>query len=394
METNTPVSTEGRKKKRRACGSPSGTATAVQVAPTSLVEAKYSELIEYIDNEMDPGKRLSKIATNALKQKIAQWALAQAELLGEIKQLTKNNNELKQQVSMLQTTSTAATPQLTYAKIAQTKVVANSNRATDTIPIPNHVIFITSKTEESGKTIQQKLTEKINPKTSKIKIKAMRTTSKALVIEGASQNDLETIANNPEIQKDLKCEMPRKSKPLLIMYDISAKPSESELTETIYYQNLAGQMSIDEFKKQFALRFKTGPKNKTTVHHVCEVTGNLRKILLRQERIYIGFHSIKIRDYTVVPRCLKCQDLGHVGKHCTQTEQVCGHCGKTGHVKNNCDKKAQKPVCIPCRKRGKRCSTEPKDCSRFNPLPHRTWSVSNLSSQNEHQGRLVRMRRL
>ncbi|KAF2891973.1 hypothetical protein ILUMI_14201, partial [Ignelater luminosus] len=128
-----------RGPKRRASGSPSGIANATQVAaPTSIVEAKYCDLIEFIDNEMDPGKRLSKIATNALKQKIAQWALAQAELLGEIKQLTKNNEELKQQVTMLQTTPTAATAQLSYAKVAQAKTIVNLNRATDVTPKPNH----------------------------------------------------------------------------------------------------------------------------------------------------------------------------------------------------------------------------------------------------------------
>ncbi|KAF2891928.1 hypothetical protein ILUMI_14245, partial [Ignelater luminosus] len=209
----------------------------------------------------------------------------QAELLGEIKQLNKHNEELKQQVTMLQTTPTAATTQLSYAKVAQATTKVNLNRVTDVTPKPNHVIFITSKTGESGKTIQQKLTQTINTRTSKIKIKAMRTPSKALVIEAASQQDLETIANNPEIQKDLKCETPRKRKPLLIMYDISTKLTETELAETVYYQNLEGQMTIEEFKKQFALRFKTGPKNKSTAGK------DLYRVPLDKDpRLYSGPH--------------------------------------------------------------------------------------------------------
>ncbi|KAF2891972.1 hypothetical protein ILUMI_14200, partial [Ignelater luminosus] len=60
--------------------------------------------------------------------------------------------------------------------------------------------------------------------------------------------------------------MPRKRKQLLIMYDISTKLTETELAETVYYQNLEGQMTIEEFKKQFALSYPN-PLRKAKGHN-------------------------------------------------------------------------------------------------------------------------------
>lgn len=92
------------------------------------------------------------------------------------------------------------------------------------------------------------------------------------------------------------------------MYDVPSGTSADRLTDMICEQDFEGEMSVNEFQ----LLFKTAPKNKFTVHHVCEVSGKLRKTLLGQD----------IGDYTVVPRNLKCQELEHVEKHCDQRDSV------------------------------------------------------------------------
>ncbi|XP_025832024.1 tigger transposable element-derived protein 4-like [Agrilus planipennis] len=47
------------------------------------VESRYLDINKFIDNDMDPGRRLPKMSLTALKNKIMVWALAQAELQGQ-----------------------------------------------------------------------------------------------------------------------------------------------------------------------------------------------------------------------------------------------------------------------------------------------------------------------
>lgn len=88
---------------------------------------------------------------------------------------------------------------------------------------------------------------------------------------------------------------------------------------------------------------------------VAEVSNQIRKEMVNQGRIYVGFSSVSAKDYIVVARCNKCRDLGHVAKHCSK-EESCEHCGETGHKKEACTKKKQAATCIPCTRRGKKCN--------------------------------------
>lgn len=87
----------------------------------------------------------------------------------------------------------------------------------------------------------------------------------------------------------------------------------------------------------------------------------IRRILLRQQRIYVGFRAISAKDYIVVARCNKCGDLDHVFKYCTR-EEVCQHCGAQDHKKETCPNGKQPAACIPCKRRGKKCTDNKQDC--------------------------------
>ena len=146
------------------------------------------------------------------------------------------------------------------------------------------------------------------------------------------------------------------------MYDIPSDMKSDEIIETIYDQNFEGQSRKEEFIEKFNLKFKTGPRDKTTVHHVAEVEASLRTLILKRGRIYLGFRSVNVKDYVVVPRCIKCQDLGHVAKYCSKEKSTCSHCGEEDHSKQQCAKNNQPAVCIPRQRRGKKCSQAKKDC--------------------------------
>ncbi|KAG5869293.1 hypothetical protein JTB14_028632 [Gonioctena quinquepunctata] len=193
----------------------------------------------------------------------------------------------------------------------------------------------------------------------------MRTTTKALIIEASSKEDLDKIMNNPAMKRSFKCELPKKRRPLVIIYDVTNSKTEKEITEDIRTQNFK-DITEEDFENEFKIRFKTGPKGKSTVPLVAEVSPQLRK-RINGKRLYIGFTSVNTKDYIVVPKCLKCQDLGHVSKFCTKTESICRHCGEIGHEKKYCPKTNEPSICIPCRKRAKPCKAG-TDCQTHKML--------------------------
>lgn len=97
------------------------------------------------------------------------------------------------------------------------------------------------------------------------------------------------------------------------------------------------------------------------MHVVAEMSNAIRKALLRTSKIYVGFRCISAKDYIVVARCNKCRDLGHVAKYGTKDE-ACEHCGSNGHKKDACPKKAAPATCIPCLRKGKKCTQKTTDC--------------------------------
>ena len=155
------------------------------------------------------------------------------------------------------------------------------------------------------------------------------------------------------------------------MYDVPSDKSNEELNEKIYTQNFSDKMSREQFYQHFKLRFKIGPREKHYVHHVIEVSPQMRREILNRSRLYLKFTSHNAKDYLVLARCNICQDLGHVSKYCKQKDSVCAHCGEIGHRKDVCEKKQQPAVCIPCSLRNKKCAPNRKDCPTYNLLWNR-----------------------
>jgi len=153
------------------------------------------------------------------------------------------------------------------------------------------------------------LMKKVNPRTDKIKIKGIRQTkTNSVVMEFDTQDDLQKFKGHPKLVS-LKIEEPKKRNPLMILYDVDSSLTASEnIKENIIQQNLH-EYPVGE--EDIIPRFKTGLRNKPTVHWVIQMAPKIRKHILQQRnRLYMGFSSLKMRDFLQVARCLKCHDLG------------------------------------------------------------------------------------
>ena len=136
----------------------------------------------------------------------------------------------------------------------------------------------------------------------KLKIRSMRSTEKTLIIETENEVDADKILNHNLLRKGkLLIERSRKRNPPVIIYDVSADTAEEETLAGIYHQNFEDLMPFENFKNECRVRFRTGLRNKPTVHFVLEMSVRLRQTTITRGKLYVGFASHTAKDYVVVP---------------------------------------------------------------------------------------------
>ena len=334
---------------------------------------KYAEEMEYFDELLD-SKTSKKGIIDKVKDRLSKWIIRQVKQAAKIEILEKENEELKKKLANKEQEN-----KTTYAEILRERPVQLNNTEKQIMTSrtkPKHVILIKGKHGEQAKNIQQEIVKVLDPKKDKMKIKSCRITTKAVVLETATAEDAEKILNNTELKHKFTCEKQKKKNPLMILYNVPTSMKEEEITEFIHEQNFE-HMSKEEFEKSFTLRFKTGPRNAPTVHHVAEVTGAMRNEIKAKHRLFLQFNSIVAKDFIQVAKCNNCQDLNHIAKFCSK-EQVCSHCGTHDHNKKDCPDHNMPAKCIPCLNRKKKCNAKTKeDCQTYLLLKQRLIDNTN-----------------
>lgn len=93
--------------------------------------------------------------------------------------------------------------------------------------------------------------------------------------------------------------------------------------------------------------YQIGNKDSPRTTWVVEVSPGIRKHLISQERIYRGWNSHRVEDYSGITRCYRCHRFGHLARNCRSAE-TCGHCGHEGHGIKTCPNRADAPKCANC----------------------------------------------
>lgn len=326
----------------------------VEEQKTELYQDQLDGLLDYVVGEIKTGK-ITEAKINGIKYKITQSFLLIAKLCGKIEILEKELKHERENSIKNHIPNIATFADVTKQGIGKTTYPKEYRKPEGT------TIIITPKENEDTRKTEKRLKEILNPRKEKINIKNIKTTKNAIIIETRAIGDSEKILTNEELRSTMNVEKPRKKRPKIIIYDIPSNMTVQELQTAAGEQNLEDHLTIEEVEQEFKPLFKTGPRNKDTVHHVAEVSPRVRKILLGRGRLYLPFISVAVKDYIVVPKCLKCQDLGHVAKHCRNEETTCAHCGQKGHEKKECGKINDAPVCVPCKNRGKKCDKTGKN---------------------------------
>lgn len=209
-----------------------------------------------------------------------------------------------------------------------------------------NLLFIKPTNNQGTNEVKEAIIRSINPKEDKLKIKGIRKTQNTVIVETATKEDTEKIKQKAAQIQNIKCEESKKRRPTVIIYQVPTSIPDEEFMDQLYSINLSEELTIEEFKQEAALKFKTGRRDSRKANHVLEVSPRLWYSLLQKERVYVEYESLRVKDFVRVPRCFTCHDLGHTSGQCKKKEEVCYRCGKTGHIQSAC--KNKKEGCIPC----------------------------------------------
>lgn len=218
------------------------------------------------------------------------------------------------------------------------------------MPQKRNLILVKNLDEANKKDsdeVKRLVTGALTSDVDRLRIRNMIKVRDGVLIETESEGDLNIIKNSQPLKDTgLQIKPPIQVKPKIIMFSTERDWTDEQILKDIYYKNLTG-ISKADFDRETKILFKTGPRDKTTVHRVFETSLAIRNVLMRRNHLYVSWRSLYFNDFVNVTRCFKCYGFGHMSKNCKR-DSLCRHCGDTGHMGAACPNKDNPPKCVNC----------------------------------------------
>ncbi|XP_028179233.1 uncharacterized protein LOC114366536 [Ostrinia furnacalis] len=287
-------------------------------------------------------------------QSLKQKYISAQTMINTLTEQKESSAQLEDQIEDLKACIRSA-PKAQQPNISFADVVRTSKSTIARPPSTSSIAVYPAGKDKTSEETKELIQSIIKPDELKLHIRGMRKTrGGGIIISAEGKNDLEKLRKSELLKTSgLKVEESTKRKPKVILLGVPTNTSDKDVFQCLYEQNIAGKyqhMDHSKFSSSIKLSHKTGKKDGPYCNYVLELTSELRKILIEQERAYINWTSCPVRDYTLVTRCYKCQQYGHSAKFCRETSSTCGHCGCAGHSIKECSKLEEPATCATCRR--------------------------------------------
>jgi hypothetical protein len=151
------------------------------------------------------------------------------------------------------------------------------------------------------------------------------------------ENLQNSMGNNFEVREPNR--FSAKIKLCYVPYDEIGNKNNEEIVEIIKNDNELGD---DLYIKIL----RVGAQNYTgDCNIIMEVDENSKNLLLKKERLRVGYKLCYVEEHVNITTCHKCQKFGHVQKDCWSKNEVCSYCAGN-HRYINC--KSQRKNCSNC----------------------------------------------
>ncbi|KAF6197302.1 hypothetical protein GE061_020340 [Apolygus lucorum] len=254
-------------------------------------------------------------------------------------------------------TSTAPTATRTPAKpkdISQVRADIRARIRQRGGPTPardSRAIVITGTAD--GEDVMKKLSAGVNPKDLGLEIASSRSIrGGGVVIEVKGSVDLKNLMENEKV-KDMGLtikEAPSK-RPRILIHGVPSSLEAGELEKEFWEDNCQDIGDADK-ADGFKPIHKAGPKSQSETKWVVQVSQAVRRVLIQEGRVRLGWLVCRVVDHISVSRCYKCHKFGHVARGCGRDE-ICGWCAEKGHGYRDCTKRSQPACCTNCQDAGR-----------------------------------------
>lgn len=217
-----------------------------------------------------------------------------------------------------------------------------------------NIIIIKPKIQQESETTKKVIKEKVDIKKMSMGITKLRKGREGTVILGCETGE-EMVKLKDTVQTKLgenySVTESLQMKPKLKIINISEEEMElddDELIHTVEKQNDmdGSHMRIVKriLKKKNKDNSQSGNKGKEGESVIIEVDEGTHNLMLKKEKLNIGWRKCPVFNYYSVKRCFKCWGYYHIAKNCTRDE-TCHKCtGK--HKATECT--ATKNKCVNC----------------------------------------------
>lgn len=200
----------------------------------------------------------------------------------------------------------------------------------------------------------------MDPQAMNVSVERMMKTRKGLVVAVREKDDLDKLKASEAFKgRGYKVVEKERKRPMVLLYDVEKGLSEDQVLKELFVKNFGDiGMTEQEFLREVKVRRKVtqarqrGEKENSRESWVMEVNGKIFRICMNRKRLYIGWESLKVKEYIDVVRCFKCQGFGHIGRVCRDEEQTCGRC-TDNHKTESCKVDDENVRCNNCRKEGR-----------------------------------------
>jgi len=218
-----------------------------------------------------------------------------------------------------------------------------------------NIIIVQPKREQESEATKKMVKEKVDIKKLEVGITKLKKGYKGSIILGC-EGERERVKLRDTVREklgeDFKVTEPKGRKPKLKVVNVGEEELQLDdviLVDTIKRQNkIDAELYIKIVKRMAKSRSddnaRAGDGSKEDGSLILEVDEMTHVLLLRSEKINIGWRKCRVFDYYSVKRCFKCWGFYHIAKNCKR-EETCQKCaGK--HKISDC--KATKLKCVNC----------------------------------------------
>jgi len=255
----------------------------------------------------------------------------------ELKTFRRELEEVKKNIQEKSTGGTGS-----YSEVVKNKMKEN-------------ILIVQPKREQESEVTKKMVKEKVDIKNLEVGITKLKKGNKGSIILGCeSEREMEKLRETmrEKLGEDFKVTEPRGSKPKLKIVNVGEE--ELQLDDVILIDTIKKQNKIDEklyikivkriVKGRSDNNARDRGERKEDGSLILEVDEMTHELLLRREKINIGWRKCLVFDYYSIKRCFKCWGYYHIAKNCKR-EETCQKCaGK--HKISDC--KATKMRCVNC----------------------------------------------